>query len=146
MLLWAGVGCQDAHLCAACQEQHEGLLFTDPNAAAMHREIPDAFVLCTKANAAQIFLLPESGKRGVSCPTWEVNAVLERNSSHFCLFPGMPWMLFTDNFTAFRQTLATKPAPWCWTTSAWTAGESSWSLPRNLCQRLTLSTGPRTAL
>lgn len=144
MLLWAGVGSGGARLCAALQEQHVGLLFTDPNnAAAVHQEIPGAFVLRTKANAAQIFLLPENGMLDVSCPTREVNAVLEPNSSHF-LFPGVPWTLFTGNFTAFRQILATKPVPWCWTTSAWTAGESSWSLPRNLCQRSTLSTGPRT--
>lgn len=146
MLLWAGAGSQGAHLRAALQEQRVGSLFTDPNnAAAPHREIPDAFVLRTKANAAQIFLLPESGKLGVSHPTWEVNTVLEPNSAHLCLFPGMPWTLFTDSFTAFRQILATKPIPCCWTTSAWTAGESSWSPLRNSCQSSTLSTGPRTA-
>lgn len=145
MLLRAGVGSQGARLCAALQEQHVGLLFIDPcSAAAVHQEIPNVFVLCPKASAAQMVLLPESGKLGVSCPTWEVNAALEPNSSRFCLFPGMPWTLFTDNFTAFRQILATKPIPWCWTTSAWTAGESSWSLLRNLSQRLTLLTGPRT--
>lgn len=35
------------------------------NAAAVHQETPRAFVL--RANAAQIFLLPESEELGVSC-------------------------------------------------------------------------------
>lgn len=47
-----------------------GLLFTDTNnATAMHREVSGALALYAKANATRLFLLPESGKLGVSCPT-----------------------------------------------------------------------------
>ncbi|XP_071432842.1 tektin-2 isoform X3 [Pithys albifrons albifrons] len=69
-----------------------------------------------------------SGKRGRStgsqgrCRRWRRRS---EHSSRNGQSRRMPWMLFTDNFTASRPTLATKPIPCSWTTSAWTPGENS---------------------